>query len=355
MSSTTAIAAAVVLLLLNAFFVGAEFALVSARRTQLEPKVASGSRAARTTLRAMEDVSSVMAAAQFGITACSLGLGALGELAVAHLLEPLFHRLHVPEGALHPVSFAVALTVVVYLHVVVGEMVPKNFALADPTRAALLLGPPMRVVVAVLRPVVYVLNGFANLVLRVVRITPRDEVASTFTHEEVAAMVEESRDEGVLAGDDYDRLAGALGFVEKTVQAVLLPADTLVAVAQDARVSEVERLCAETGYSRFPVTGPGGALVGYLHIQDVLDPAPGAGRRRIDPGRVRPFVATRPRDRLHEALAALRQRGAHMAVVVDDDGRLLGVVTLEDILEELVGEIRDAAHTAASGSTAMPR
>ncbi len=344
MSAGQALGLAVLLLLLNAFFVGAEFALVSARRTQIEPRVATGSRAARATLGAMENVSSVMAAAQFGITACSLALGALGEPAVAHLLEPLLHRLHVPEEALHPLAFSVALVVVVYLHVVVGEMVPKNFALADPTRAALLLGPPMGVVVTVLRPVVLVLNGVANLVLRLIRVTPREEVSSTFTHEEVAAMVEESRDEGVLAGDDYDRLAGALGFVEKAVASVLLPTRTLVAVRHDARVSEVERVCAETGFSRFPVTGADGSLLGYLHIQDVLDPTPGAGRRRLDPRRVRPFVATRPTDRLHEALAALRKRGAHMGVVVDDDGEVLGVVTLEDILEELVGEIRDAAH-----------
>jgi CBS domain containing-hemolysin-like protein len=129
------------------------------------------------------------------------------------------------------------------------------------------------------------------------------------------------------------------------VSAVLLPTHSLETVSHEARVSDVERLCAATGFSRFPVTGADGALVGYLHIQDVLDPAPGAGRRRIDPGRVRSFVATRPTNRLHEALAALRQRGAHMSVVVDDDGAVLGVVTLEDILEELVGEIRDAAHT----------
>ena len=344
MSASQALPLAVLLLLLNAFFVGAEFALVSARRTQIEPRVASGSRAARVTLHAMENVSLVMAGAQLGITACSLALGALGEPAVAHLLEPLFHRVHVPDNLLHPLSFAVALTIVVCLHVVIGEMVPKNFALADPTKAALVLGPPMMLVVTLLRPVVTFLNGIANLVLRGIRVTPREEVSSAFTHEEVAAMVEESRDEGVLEGDEYDRLAGALGFVEKTVAAVLLPLPTLVSVAHDARVGEVERICADTGFSRFPVTGPDGSLLGYLHIQDVLDTDPGAGRRRIDPAWVHPFVATRPTDRLHEALGALRRRGAHMGVVVDAENHLLGVVTLEDILEELVGEIRDAAH-----------
>src|SRR5215217_3520511 len=130
MSNLTALAVAAALLLANAFFVGAEFALISVRRTQIEPLVAGGSRAARTTLHAMENVTLVMAGAQLGITACSLGLGAVGEPAVAHLLEPGFQVVHVPEGLLHPVAFALALSIVVYLHVVLGEMVPKNMALA---------------------------------------------------------------------------------------------------------------------------------------------------------------------------------------------------------------------------------
>ena len=164
------------LLAANAFFVGAEFALISARRTQLEPRAAAGSRAARVTLQAMERVSLVMAAAQLGITACSLGLGAVAEPALAHLIEPLFHDLGVPEAALHPVAFVLALTVVVALHVVLGEMVPKNISLAGPDRAALLLGPPMMVVVRVLKPVVVVLNLVANAVLRLVGVEPRDEI-----------------------------------------------------------------------------------------------------------------------------------------------------------------------------------
>lgn len=345
MSNLTAALVALVLLAANAFFVGAEFALISVRRTQIEPRVAAGSRAARITLRAMENVTLVMAGAQLGITACSLGLGAIGEPAVAHLLEPGLHALGVPDDLLHPIAFAVALGLVVYLHVVLGEMVPKNIALAGATRAALVLGPPMMVVVTVLKPLVVVLNAIANGVLRLIRIEPRDEVSSSFTRDEVAAMVDESRHEGLLDPDEYNRLAGALGFTERTVDTVLLPGDTLVTVPHGATVDDVEAICAETGYSRFPLASADGSLKGYLHIKDVLEADPTVENHPIDDKWVRPFATVRAHDRLHDALAALQRRGAHMGRVVAEDGTLIGIITLEDVLEELVGEIRDAAHT----------
>ena len=334
----------VVLLALNAFFVGAEFALLSARRSQVEPRAQAGSRAARTTLRAMENVSLVMAGAQLGITVCSLGLGAVGEPAVAHLLEPLFHALHVPDDLLHPVAFVVAMSIVVYLHVVLGEMVPKNIALAGPDRAAIVLGPPMMVVVTVLRPVIAVLNITANAVLRLLRVEPRDEVSSSFTREEVAALVEESRGEGLLEADEYDRLAGALGFTEKTVGSVVMPPETLATVTPGSTGADVEELCAATGFSRFPVAGDDGTLLGYLHIKDVLETDETRRERTVDAKWVRPFASVGPDDLLHDALETLQAKGAHMARVVRRDGTLAGLVTLEDVLEELVGEIRDGAH-----------
>jgi CBS domain containing-hemolysin-like protein len=339
----TALLLTVVLLALNAFFVAAEFALISARRTKIEPLVA-GSRAARTTLRAMERVSLVMAGAQLGITACSLGLGAVGEPAVAHLLEPVFEQLGVPEQLLHPIAFVIALTVVVALHVVLGEMVPKNIALAGPERAAMLLGPPMMVVVTLLRPVVVVLNGIANGILRLLRVEPKEEVASSYTRTEVSAMLDESRHEGTLGDNEYDRLAGALGFTERTVEVVLLPLEELVTLPHDAPLADIETACAETGFSRFPVQGRDGELVGYIHVKDVLETDPDDDDR-LEDKRVRPFATVRPHHRLHEAFSVLRRRGAHLGRVVDDDGELLGLVTLEDVLEELVGEIRDSVHS----------
>ena len=344
MSDVTGLLVALGLLAANAFFVGAEFALISARRTQIEPRAAEGSRMARTTLRAMEQVSLVMAGAQFGITVASLGLGAIAEPALAHLLEPLFHAAHLPGSMLHPVSFVVALGIVVYLHVVLGEMVPKNIAIAGPERAALVLGPPMMVVVTVIKPLVVLLNAISNGVLRLVRVEPKEEVTSAFTREEVAALVDESRGEGLLPDEEYDRLAGALGFTERTVESVLMAADDLTTVRRGATVAEVEAVCAATGYSRFPVAADSGDLVGYLHIKDVLEKERERRHRTVDDKWVRPFASVRPGDVLHDALETLQRRGAHMGRVVAADGAVLGLVTLEDVLEELVGEIRDAAH-----------
>ncbi len=344
MSEPVALALGALLLLLNAFFVGAEFALVSARRSQIEPLAQSGSRMARTTLRAMEQVSLMMAGAQLGITVCSLLLGAIAEPALAHLIEPAFEALHVPHELVHPCAFAIALLLVVYLHVVLGEMVPKNIALAGPDRAALVLGPPMFAVVSMLRPVITGLNAMANGTLRLLRVEPRDEVSSTYTREEVAALVEESHGEGMIEADEYDRLAGALGFTEKTVAAVLLTPDTLAMVARGSTGADVEALCAATGFSRFPVTGADGDLVGYLHIKDVLEPDEERRERPVDDKWIRPFASVTAETPLHEALETLQRRGAHMARVVEPDGRTLGLATLEDVIEELVGEIRDAAH-----------
>ena len=344
MSDYTALGIAVVLLAANAFFVGAEFALVSARRSQIEPLAKGGSRMARTTLRAMEDVSLMMAGAQLGITICSVGLGAVGEPAVAHLIEPGFEAMGVPEQLLHPIAFVIALSVVVFLHVVLGEMVPKNIAIAGPDRAALVLGPLLLGVVTVLRPVIVTLNAMANATLRMLRIEPRDEVASTYTREEVAALVEESRGEGLLEDDEYDRLAGALGFTEQTVSSVVLDTAGLVCVPRGTTPAQIETLCAETGFSRFPVTGEDGEMVGYLHIKDVLETDDDRRLRPIEDKWIRPFAPVGPEDSLHDALEQLQRRGAHMARIVEADGSTLGLATLEDVIEELVGEIRDAAH-----------
>jgi CBS domain containing-hemolysin-like protein len=349
MSDWTALVVAALLLATNAFFVGAEFALISARRTQIEPLAARGSRAARTTLRAMEQVSLVMAGAQLGITMASLGLGAIGEPAVAHLLEPVFHAVGVPAAMLHPVAFTVALAIVVYLHVVLGEMVPKNIAIAGPDRAALVLGPPMMLVVTVLKPVVVALNAIANAILRLLRVEPKEEVASAFTREEVASMVDESRGEGLIREDEYDRLAGALGFTERTVGDVLIARHRLVTVPQGATGADIEEVCAETGFSRFPVASDSGELLGYLHVKDVLDTDPERRLRPVDDKWIRSFATVRPGDVLHDSLSTLQTRGAHLARVVGDDNRVIGVVALEDVLEELVGEIRDAAHSGDAG------
>jgi CBS domain containing-hemolysin-like protein len=346
-STTTAVLLALLLLLGNAFFVAAEFALVSARRTQIEPRAEEGSRFARTTLRAMENMSLVIGVNQLGITVCSLVLGAVAEPTAAKLLDPVLHALHAPESLRHPIAFTIGLAVVVYLHVVLGEMIPKNIALAGPDRAALVLGTPIWAIVSVTRPVIVGVNALASGVLRLVGVRLMDEVSATYTREEVAALVEESRGEGLLEDGEYDRLSGALGFTQKTVETVLMPPETLQTVRRGSTGADVEALCAATGYSRFPVVGDDGELVGYLHIKDVLETDEARRRRPVEDKWIRAFAPVRSDDLLHDALEQLQRRGAHMARVVDETGRTLGVATLEDVIEELVGEIRDSAHLEA--------
>lgn len=354
MNNTTAILIGVALLAGNAFFVGAEFALISARRSQIEPLAAAGSRRARTTLRAMEQVSLMMACAQLGITACSLGLGAIGEPAVAHLIEPGLAALGAPPQLLHPIAFTIALTIVVCLHMVLGEMVPKNIAIAGPERAALWLGPSLATVTTVLKPMIITLNAVANAVLRVLKVEPRDEIASAYNIEQVAGLIAESRREGLLDADEHHLLTGALALDGKTISTVLLPRETLVTVPVTATPAQVQAMCARTGFSRFPVIGTDGGLVGYLHVKDVLTQDPIAASLPLRPTHIRPFATVRADDSLRSALATMQTLGAHLASVVDSTGRHVGVTALEDILEQLVGEVRDATQHILTGQPVKP-
>ncbi len=339
MSGPVSALIAAVLLVVNAFFVGAEFALISTRRSVIEPRALAGSRRARTTLHAMQHGSLMLAGAQLGITLASLGLGAVAEPAVAHLLEGLFDAAHAPKGFLHPVAFVLALAIVVFLHVVIGEMVPKNLALAAPERSALALIPALVWVVRVLRPAIAAFNALASLSLRAVRITPRDEIASTYTHDEVAQLIAESHREGLLDEEEHELMTGALDFEERSVESVMRRLEQLVVIGPEASPRDVEDLTARTGYSRFPVMSDTGQLMGYVHLKDVLETDPVRRSVPIETKRMRSLLAIAVTATLAEALAVMQSRGAHLASVIDEGGRLVGVVALEDVLEELVGEI----------------
>jgi CBS domain containing-hemolysin-like protein len=346
MSTGVAISVSIVLLAANAFFVGAEFALVSARRSAVEARAAAGGWASRVTLRAMENVSLMMAGAQLGITICSLGLGYLGEPAIAHLLEGPFEAVGVPESAVHPIAFVIALSLIGFLHVVLGEMVPKNIALSGPTRSALFLAPPLTAIVRAFRPAIALLNWIANAALRAAGVAVQDEVTSAFTRDEVAGLVDESRREGLLDQDEGRLLVGALAFEERDARAVLLPVDELETVAPDVTPHELEQVAARTGYSRFPVVR-GRRLDGYLHVKDVLEFEDVHRNRPIAESWIRPLADVGERDLLRSVLATMQRSRAHLARVTAADGdRVLGVVALEDVLEELVGEIRDEAQRA---------
>ncbi|HTU13727.1 MAG TPA: hemolysin family protein [Solirubrobacterales bacterium] len=337
----------VFLLIANAFFVGAEFALISARRSVIEPRAEEGSRLARIAVGAMENVTLMMAGAQLGITLCTLGLGALAEPAIAHGLEVPFESWGLPEAMVHPVALIIALLTVGSLHVILGEMVPKNIALAGPERSAMVLAPPLIVVVRVLWPAIALLNGLANVTLRLIGIQPKDEVASAFTRDEVAGLVEESRREGFLDAHESHLLAGALEFEERDARSVLLPLDSIEKLPVTVTPAEVEEVAARTGFSRFPVERDGD-MIGYLHLKDALEFKDRHRNRPIAESWVRPLPTVRLRDPLRSILETMQGSGAHLARVIGDDGRTVGMVALEDVLEELIGEVRDATQRSKS-------
>ncbi|MBH5338008.1 HlyC/CorC family transporter [Streptomyces pactum] len=332
---------ALLLVLANGFFVGAEFALVSVRRSQIEQHAGTSARA-RTVLAGLENLPQMMAAAQFGITVCSLTLGAVAEPTVAHLLEPAFHAVHLPGQLVHPLGYAIALALVVCLHLVIGEMVPKNLAMAAPEKTALWLSPALVAFARLCRPVTVALGACSRLVLRAFRVEPKDEVEAVFTSEQLTHLVADSRQAGLLEAVEQERLADALELGSRPVTDVLLDPAGLVTVDPAVTPRRIEELTVATGFSRFPVRGPGGAFMGYLHVKDVLD--------LEDPDRAvpqhvwRPIGTLRAELPLDDALTVMRRAAAHLAAVADSSGRVLGLVALEDVLEKLVGEVRDPAH-----------
>ena len=332
----------VVLLLVNAFFVGAEFAVISARRSQIEPRAEAGSKAAKTTLWAMEHATLMLATSQLGITVCSLLILNVSEPAIHHLLEYPLALTPLPEEAISVIAFIVALLLVTFLHVVIGEMVPKNLSFSVPDRAALLLAPPLVFVSKVFKPVIVSLNWLANMVLRAFKVEPKDEATSTYTLDEVANIVEQSTREGVLA-DASGTLTAALEFTEKKVSDVEVPLADMVLIPATSTPADIQREVATHGFSRYILTNENGDPTGYLHLKDVLDlTTPEKFALPIPAKRIRRLSSVLRDSDIEDALASMRRVGAHVARSFDAEGRITGVLFLEDIIEELVGEVDDA-------------
>ena len=337
----------VVLLGANAFFVGAEFALISARRDRLEALAEQGKKSAVTVIRAGERLSLMLAGAQLGITICSILLGRVGEPAVAHLLEVPFAVVGIPDTILHTVSFVIALGIVVTLHVLLGEMVPKNIAIAGPESAAMLLIPPYLVYMRLAKPFIAFYNWCANTTLRSFGVEPKDELDVTVSTVELSEMIAESLSEGLLDPEEHGRLTRALQIRTHVVADVAIPLADIRAVpvagpGLGPTVAAIERALVDTGYSRFPVTDGTGAFIGYLHIKDVLG-------LMSDPDAVVDLATVRALPRLPaslpvpDALTRLRRDNSHLALVTTDD-RVTAVVALEDLVEDLVGTVRDGTH-----------
>lgn len=346
MSDTMGLLLACLLIGVNAFFVGAEFSLISARRDRLEALAEQGKAAAVTVIRAGEQLPSMLAGAQLGVTAASLLLGRIGESAVSNVLRTALGLTGIHPALLHTLSFAIALAIVVTLHVLLGEMVPKNIALAGPERTAMLLVPPYLAYVRAARPFIVFYNKCANLVVRAFGVEPKDELEITVSPVELSEMIAESESEGLLDREEHTRLTRALQIRHRVVGDVAVPlaavhAVSVAAAGSGPTVGAVEQALAQTGYSRFPVASVSGVFLGYLHIKDVLtlDDDP---RTVIDLAMVRPLPRLSRALPLADALSRMRRSNSHLALVTDELGAVVAMVAMEDLVEDLVGTMRDA-------------
>ena len=331
----------VILLFVNAFFVAAEFSIISARRSQIEPRADKGSRAAKTALWAMEHATLMLATTQLGITVCSLLILNVSEPAIHHLISKPLDLLGWTIAVVSTISFIVTLVIVSFLHVIVGEMVPKNLSFAMPERAVLLLAPPLVFFATIFRPIIVALNATANGIVRLFRIQPKSEANTAFTVDEVANIVAQSTREGLL-NDSSGTVSAAFEFSTKKAEDVAVGIRNLVTLPEDATPADVERAVAQRGFSRYILVNDAGDPTGYLHLKDVIDLDADEYNEPVPPKRIRQLISIYRTVDLEDALASMQRTGVHVARVFDEEAATRGVLFFEDIIEELVGEVQDA-------------
>lgn len=339
--------ALIVLLAGNAFFVGAEFAVISARRSQIEPLADSGDRRAKTSLWAMEHATLMLSTSQLGITFCSIIILLVSEPAVHHLLEVPLTAVNIPDSVISPIAFVVTLLLVTYLHVVVGEIIPKNMAFSIPDKAILWLAPTLVLVSRIVNPVIRIMDGLANGFLRLVGVEPKREVASTYTIDQIATIVEESTSLGSLR-DESGTLTASFQFSGRKVADIMVPVEQIVKLPQSSTPADVQRSVSENGYSRYILEDEAGEPSGYVHIKDLLDfTSPEQMQKPVPNDVIRSLSETPASEDIEDTLARMRAASDHVCKVVAEDGLVVGFVFLEDILEELIGEVHDATQVGA--------
>ncbi|PWR06699.1 hypothetical protein DKT68_21615 [Micromonospora acroterricola] len=350
MSPGIALFSSGILLALNGFFVAAEFALVASKRYRLEQAAANGGRAARAALDGVRELSLMLAGAQLGITLCTLGLGALAEPAIEHLLSPLLHAVGLPDAASHLVALVFALGLVTFLHLVVGEMAPKSWAITDAERSATLLALPFRAFARVARPVLSALNALANAILRLVGVNQQDQLAQVHGPDELRILLEQSREHGLLGAEQHQLLTSMLELQGTSVAQVMEPFSTMVTVRRDDPAERVEQVSRDSGRSRLAVLDAAGDVCGLVHVREAV--------RVVTTGRVATAgdlmtsAFTLPAtSSVTEAVAAMRARQSQLALVRNGGGpaRPIGFVALEDLLEEVIGEFDDETDTVPRG------
>ena len=345
------LAVVILLVLANAFFVASEFALVTVRRSRVAGLVAEGNRRARTVLRIIENLTAYISAFQLGVTLASLALGWVGEDTVAHVLQPLIERA-LPGAAstvaAHSIAIILAFASITYLHIVLGELVPKTLALERAERLALAVARPIDIFYRVFKAPISLLDRSANVVVRLMGLHLSAEETAVYTEEELRHLVGLSHKSGLLIEDERQLINNVFDFTEATVESVMVPRTEIEALDAELSATEMLEIFEQTGYSRMPVyRGSLDNVIGVLLHKD-LSRAVRKGRQVAVEELIRPPIFLPTSVKLNDALRTLRRSSEHMALVVDEHGGVEGLVTLEDLLEEIVGDIRDEHDEAAA-------
>ena len=327
MSTWLALAVSAGIVALSAFFVAIEFALVAARRHRLE-EAAERSLAARAALASARDLSLLLAGSQLGITLCTLALGAITKPAVHHMLTPLFTGL--PEVTADVIAFVLSLIVVTFVHLVVGEMAPKSWAIAHPERSATLLAIPMRGFMWLTRPVLVALNGAANWCLHRFGVEPLDEMSEGRGPDDLRQLLDHSARAGALDPARHERLAAALEVNVSPLRTIMRPITGLAEVPPEAGPADIARVAHETGHLRLVVRADGRPL-GVVHVRDAVTRPDGTTAADL----MRPVRTLSADTPIYAALSTMRESRNHLALV-EDDGQLAGLVTLQDLLDRLL-------------------
>lgn len=335
------LATALALVLANGFFVATEFAVTRLRPTQVDEFVRQGRPGARSARHAVAHIDAYLSACQLGITLASLGLGALGKPAFEELLEPVLGDAAAIGG--FGVAALVAFVVITMLHVVVGELSPKSLAISRTQRTSLLLAPPMRLFYLATKPAVDLLNAMGNLLLRPFGIPPASEAGhAPHSEDELRELLRHSAREGLIETDESELTERVFAFGDTRAREVMVPRPHVATVSADVEIGDVALYAEETGRTRFPLCEPDGGLdsaFGVVHVKDLM---PALGGRDVALREIaRPLVRIHESMRLDEVLRRLRSEHQQIALVADEHGTVVGLVTVEDVLEELVGEIED--------------
>ena len=334
MSLSLELLAVAALILLNGYFVAAEYALVTARRTRIQELAQKGDRRARAVLRIVADPPRFIAAMQLGVTGASLAIGALGEQVLARVFDPLFASL---------IAFALAFLIITFLHVVVGELVPKGIALGYSERVALAVSTPVRAFFVVFKPLIWVLQRSSDTVLRALGLTPPGGEMEVYSEAELKMLLSRSTEEGQLERQEQEMLYKVFDFADKEVSAVMVPRPEVVALSIEMPPEEALAAVIDSPYTRYPVYRDSlDEIVGVLHVRDLFSALVDRGIAGVQLEQLlRPAHIVPETKDLAVLLTEFRRTNQHMAVVVDEYGELEGIVTLEDLLEEIVGEIED--------------